>query len=100
MINHNEEEKKYIFIYIFCTPHNLLSYLDCHLPLYQAGQFSLQVYGPLRSAPRFTETQFSSVQFNRLVVSDCLGLHELQHARPPCPSPTPGAYPDSCPLSW
>ena len=26
-------------------------------------------------------------------------LHELQHARPPCPSPTPGAYPNSCPLS-
>ena len=26
--------------------------------------------------------------------------HELQHARPPCPSPTPGVYPNSCPLSW
>ena len=32
--------------------------------------------------------QFSSVQFSRSVVSDSLRLHELQHARPPCPSPT------------
>ena len=32
-------------------------------------------------------------------VSDSLIPHGLQHARPPCPSPTPGVYPDSCPLS-
>ena len=38
-------------------------------------------------------------QFSRSVVSDFLRPHELQHARPPCPSPTPGAYPNSCPLS-
>ena len=43
--------------------------------------------------------QFSSVQFSRLVVSDSLWPHELQHTRPPCPSPTPGHYPNSCPLS-
>ena len=43
--------------------------------------------------------QFTSVQFSRSVVSDSLHLHELQHARPPCPSPTPGIYPDSCLLS-
>ena len=35
--------------------------------------------------------QFSSVQFSRSVVSDSLRPHELQHARPPCPSPTQGA---------
>ena len=40
-----------------------------------------------------------SVQFSRSVVSDSLRPHELQHARPPCPSPTPGVYSDSCPLS-
>ena len=40
-----------------------------------------------------------SVQFSRLVVSDSLRPHELQHARPPCPSPTPGVHPNSCPLS-
>ena len=42
---------------------------------------------------------FSSVQFSRSVVSNSLRPHELQHARLPCPSPTPGVYPDSHPLS-
>ena len=40
-----------------------------------------------------------SVQFSRSVVSNSLRPHELQHARPPCPSPTPGVHPNSCPLS-
>ena len=43
---------------------------------------------------------FSSVQFSHLVVSDSLRPHELQHTRPPCPSPTPGVYSNSCPWSW
>ena len=41
----------------------------------------------------------SSVQFSHSVVSDSLLPHELQHARPPCPSPTPRVYPNSCPTS-
>ena len=40
-----------------------------------------------------------SVQFSRSVVSNSLRPHEPQHARPPCPSPTPGVHPNSCPLS-
>ena len=40
----------------------------------------------------------SSVQFSHSVVSDSLQPHEPQHARPPCPSPTPRVYP-KCPLS-
>ena len=40
-----------------------------------------------------------SVQFSRSVVSDSLRPHELQYTRPPCPTPTPGAHPNSCPLS-
>ena len=39
----------------------------------------------------------TSVQFSRSVVSDPLRPHESQHARLPCPSPTPGAYSNSCP---
>ena len=39
--------------------------------------------------------QFSSVQFSPSVVSDSLRPHELQHARPPCPSPTPGVHSNS-----
>ena len=40
-----------------------------------------------------------SVQFSRSVLSDSLQPHESQHARPPCPSPSPGAHPDSQPSS-
>ena len=42
---------------------------------------------------------FSSVQFSRSVVSDSLWPHEPQHARPPCPSPSPGVHSDSRPSS-
>ena len=42
---------------------------------------------------------FNSVQFSRSDVSDSLQPHELQDARPPCPSPAPRVYPNSCPLS-
>ena len=41
-----------------------------------------------------------SVQFSCSVMSDSLRPHRLQHARLPCSSPTPGAYSNSCPLSW
>ena len=48
-----------------------------------------------------SSVQFSrSVQFRRSVVSDSLQPHELQHARPPCPSPTPRVHSNSCPSSW
>ena len=41
-----------------------------------------------------------SVQFSHLVMSDSLWPHEPQHARPPCPSPTPRVHPNPCPLCW
>ena len=44
-------------------------------------------------------SNFSSVQFSYSVVSDSLWPHEPQHARPPCPSPTPRVHPNPCPLS-
>ena len=40
-----------------------------------------------------------SVQFSCSFLSDFLWLHEPQHTRPPCPSPTPRVYPNPCPLS-
>ena len=52
----------------------------------------LAVQGTLKSL-------LHSVQFSHSVVSDSLQPHESQHARPPCSSPTPGVYPDSCPSS-
>ena len=51
---------------------------------------------------RFTQPLISSDLSNQIshsVVSDSLWPHESQHARPPCPSPTPGVHWDSCPLS-
>ena len=46
-----------------------------------------------------TSLIISSVQFSHSVVSDSSRPHELQHARPPCPSPTPGVHSDSRPSS-
>ena len=43
--------------------------------------------------------EMSSVQFSCSVVSNSLQPHGLQHTRPPCPSPSPGVYSNSCPLS-
>ena len=40
------------------------------------------------------------VQFSHSVMSNSLQLHGLQHAKPPCLSPTPRVYSNSCPLSW
>ena len=51
------------------------------------------------SASRIHSDQFSSVQFSRSVMSNSWWPHELQHARPPCPSPTPRVYSNSCPWS-
>ena len=47
---------------------------------------------------QYYKSTISSVQFSRSVVSDSLRPHELQHTRPPCPLPTPGVHPNSCPL--
>ena len=56
-------------------------------------------YPPTHVQTRRCTHTLSSVQFSRSVVSDSLQPHGLQHARPPCPSPTPGVHSNSCPLS-
>ena len=72
-----------------CSPFSKLYIADFCLPL------------KLRSLKyaHWTESSRSSVQFSRSIVSDSLQPHESQHARPPCPSPTPGVHSDSRPLS-
>ena len=59
-------------------------------PLPGCANFSLRIF--------ICSVQFSSV-FSHSVVSNSLWPHGLQHARPPCLSPTPRVYPNSCPLS-
>ena len=49
--------------------------------------------------PFKSNNHFCSVQFSCSIVSDSLRPHGLQHARPPCSSPTPRVYSKSCPLS-
>ena len=77
------------------------------LPGEPHGQRSLAGYSPWGCRESDTTEQLSltqhckqlSVRFSRSVVSDSLRSHGLQHARPPCPSPTPGVYSSSCPSS-
>ena len=54
----------------------------------------------LRYSFGFYAVQKYLVQFSSSVVSDSLRPHGLQYTRPPCPSPTPRVYSNSCPLSW
>ena len=60
----------------------------------------IPVLTPNMGTPTLSNLFIHSVQFSRSVVSDSLRPHESQHARPPCPSPTPRVYPNSCPSSW
>ena len=62
--------------------------------------FSRQEYWSRVPLPSPNYVFISSVQFSLSVVSDSLRSHELQQARPPCPSPTPRVHSNSCPLSW
>ena len=55
---------------------------------------------PLALDNNLLSTNNVSVQFSRSVMSDSLWPHGLQHARSPCPSPTPRVYSHSCPMSW
>ena len=60
----------------------------------------LKQFGHQGTRNQGPQESLSSVQFSRSVMSDSLRSHRLQHARPPCPSPTPGVDSNSCPMSW
>ena len=63
------------------------------------GHRMRHVWTPFNDSLQRQQPCMYSVQFSRSVVSDSLWPHELQHARPPCPSQTPGVYSNSCPSS-
>ena len=69
-----------------------------------SGNSKVSVWGKLRTVSFFLLCSWffksmRSDQISRSVVSDSLQPHESQHARPPCPSPTPGVHSHSSPLS-
>ena len=85
-------------------PSNLLviPFSSCPQSFPEAGSFQMSQLFALggQSIGVSASVQFSSVQFRHSVISDSLRPHELQHARPPCPSPTPRVRSNSCPSSW
>ena len=88
-----------------CLGGYLLGYVCFHpwssLPLLTPlSTLSLPFSSALLSTPPFSlqiSEQRSVSQFSRSVVSDSLRPHKRQHAKPPCPSPTPRVYPNPCP---
>ena len=85
---------------IFSTQRSNAVFLLCRQILYRLSHQGSPVYIFLKNVVSNINlfklsVQFSSVQFTRSVVSDSLRPHGLQHARPPCPSPTPWVHSDS-----
>ena len=64
------------------------------------GSFSSIERDRIANLPQHNIPCLRPAQFSHSAVSDSLRPHGLQHTRTPCPSPTPGAYSNSCPLSW
>ena len=91
---------KFFFCFLtFLKPENVPLYskrtkikLICHVSQCKWAKLDLKIIA-------LTPKPNSSVQFSCSVVSNSLRPHELQHTRPPWPSPTPGVYPNSCPSS-
>ena len=77
---------------ILCHPLLLLSSIFPSIRVFPLSQL-------FASGGQSTEASVPSFQFSHSVMSDSLRPHGLQHARPPCPSPTPGACSNSCPCS-
>ena len=95
----------------FCGAHSAsLSTLNClqghvesqQLQKYEIQSLLRQMANILDKYQFVVDGSFTGipVQFSRSVMSYYLQCHELQHARPPCPSPTPGVHSNSCPSSW
>ena len=89
----------------FINPHSNLS---CGVRFTSSANFSYTVHeyfsllhldSPMKYFCVKKYANLSSVQFSHSVMSDSLRPQGLQHARPPCPSPTPAVYSNSCPLS-
>ena len=88
--------------------YNIGNSAQCYVTAWMGGKFEgewihvnvwLSSFAVHLKLPQHCSLPISSVKFSRSVKSDSLQPHGLQHARPPCPSPNPGVYSNSCPLS-
>ena len=80
--------------------HNPASRVSYQIPWDRTCSLSLAMIKPhCTLAPFNSQKIITSVHFSHSVMSDSLRSHAPQHARPPCPSPTPGVQPNPCPLS-
>ena len=80
-------------------PSPLLAFFTVMLPKAHLTSCSRTAGSRWVTTPSWLSGSFSSVQFSHSFVSYSLRPQELQHTRPSCPSPTPGVYSNSCPLS-
>ena len=80
----------------------ILNYINIYVSWFLAWRFSTGQLGAFKATIwTFLHIQLiSSVQFSHSVMSDSLRPHESQHARPPCPSPSPRVHSDSCSSVW
>ena len=81
--------------------HLIQNYIKNRVMYHPTDIHHVNCYGPSFEVGSNCSTgkSFSSVQFSCSVASNSLRPHESQHARPPCPSPTPRVHSNSCPLS-
>ena len=82
-----------VWLYSGVTQYNIPAVVKC----IDFGWINLKFLYSYGSHPKFKH-KGSSVQFSHSVMSNSLWPHGLQYSRPPCPSPTPRVYSNSCPL--
>ena len=87
----NYATHSFVYLLILCLPYWNVSSMESETLSF--------LYLTVCGAP-LTVPDHGSVQFSRSVMSDSLRPHELQHARPPCPSPSPGVHSNSRPSNW
>ena len=84
--------------------HSLIALHACRIKISGSSELLTTAWYIVEGIPAWKSRCFRSSfcpvsQFSRSVVSHSLWPHRWQHTRPPCPSPTPEVYSDSCPLS-
>ena len=89
-------------IFCFCYVHTISVLYRAHLCMKCSlgiSWYTRDLFKRIRDTKGTFHAKMTSDQISCSVVSDSLRPHDLQHARPPCPSPTPGVHSDSRPSS-